>query len=117
MTPDPKLDALRLVPRRLPPEALLSKDAREHVEKLAREPATCPGPGMLHPGFADTSGHDASRPAPGDVALTLVAFLASFASGAICHAFGGWPAALAVWSASAGVAAWAVRRAVRGARP
>ena len=118
MTPDPRLDALGLVPRRYgrngvspdPTEALLAEAAREHAAAEERARRLCPdrAPGMIHPGFRDVATPDPGRPDPVEVAFALVVYLGAFASGAIVHAFGGWPASLAIGSACAGASVWAL---------
>lgn len=111
---DAKLAALNLAPRRVSPGAASFAAAEERAMRLCAERDR----GMLHPGFRDTSAPDGAGDDTAAGAFVLVAWLASFACGAVVQAFGGWPAALAVWSASAGAAAWAVGRAVRrGAGP
>lgn len=101
MTPDPRLDALGLVPRRVPTDALLAEAAREHAaaEERARRLCLAPAPGF-----------DRDPPA---AAFVLFAWVASFGAGAIVQAHGGWPASLAIGSACAGASVWAVLRGWR----
>ena len=105
MTPDPKLDALGLVPRRVPTEALLAEAAREHAAELARLRAVRPPAALAR---------DPVRTHAADVADTLGAMLGAVAVGAILQAWGGWPVTVAVVAAGTGaLTAWAVCRVAR----
>lgn len=118
--PDPKLDALGLVPGRVPTDALLAEAARERAEELARvlghsprmPDAACPGPGMIHPGFADTRDLDSASLALASVFGAALAVIAAvglvFVAGAVCHATLGWPGVAAALGLAACGAAWAM---------